>query len=184
MATDSTYRNANLKPKRARKRPIEILPHPRRKDDIPRMRQARRHIRHNRDEHMLLLRELARIQLKTCTKDREFAHGQPSLPGFAYWKRQELHNRSIKSDCRLADGEELVDEAQQHDKHEADCPRADRASRRGSVVLVAHDSPHFGVGRVVGEKADLRLDVGDELCMYIGVIEKISVIDKGLKADN
>lgn len=133
---------------------------------------------------MFLLCELARIQLKTCTKDREFAHGQPSLPGFAYWKRQELHNRSIKSDCRLADGEELVDEAQQHDKHEADCPRADRASRGGSVVLVAHDSPHFGVGRVVGEKADLRLDVGDELCVCIGVVEKIRVIDKGLKADD
>lgn len=133
---------------------------------------------------MFLLRELARIQLKTRTKEHEFAHGQPSLPGFAYWKRQELHNRSIKSDCRLADGEELIDEAQQHDKHEADCPRADRASRGRSVVLVAHDSPHFCIGRVVGEEADLRLDVGDELCVSIGIVEKIRVTDKGLKADN
>jgi hypothetical protein len=148
------------------------------------MRQRRCHIRHDRDQHVFLLIELARVQSESLTENGKLANGHPFLPRFTQWEREKLHSCTFNSDRRLTDREELIYETQQHNEQQANSPSANCAGWTGDIVLVADNSADFCIGRVLRQERDLNLDVGNSIDVCTGVLEKISVVDESLQADD
>lgn len=111
---------------------------------------------------MLLFVKLARVQLQRGPEEGKLSHGQPFLPGFANGERQQLDDGGVQANGGLAEGEELVDEAEYDDKSQTDGPGPDGSGRRFGVILVAHNGADLGVGRVDAEEGRLDLDVVDE----------------------
>jgi hypothetical protein len=133
---------------------------------------------------VFLLIELARVQLKGLAENGKRADGQPFLPRFTQRERKELHNCTFDSNRRLTNREELIDKAQQHNEQQANGPSANGTGWAGDIVLVADNSADFCIGRVLCQERDLNLDVGNQIGVCIGVLEKISVVDEILQADD
>ena len=108
---------------------------------------------------MLLLRELARINLDPLSKTAKLANRHPFLPSSAKREGEQLDNRRFKTNRRLSYGEELVNRTLDNDEEETDCPRADCACWCGGIVFVAYYCTDFCVGGVDREEGNFGLDV-------------------------
>lgn len=95
---------------------------------------------------MFLLVKATWVQHVCRAKQGKLPSGQPLLPGLSKRVRKKLDNRGLKLDKRLANREELIDEALYDDKEEANDPGPYRAGGCRWVVLVADDGANFGVG--------------------------------------
>lgn len=75
------------------------------------MRQSRRNIRHDRNQHVLLLIKPPRVKSMRRTKRRKLPSRHPFLPRLSQREREKLDDWSLKPNRWLADREELVDKA-------------------------------------------------------------------------
>jgi hypothetical protein len=107
--------------------------------------RRRRRGHHERNEHVLLFIERARIQRHLPLPQTETLIRHPTLPGFAQRVRQQLGHIGADRDGRLPDAEQLVDEGEEDSEGDADGPRANGGAGEGGVVFVVDDGADFGV---------------------------------------
>lgn len=149
-------------------------------DDVVRVRGIVGDVCHDGDEHVLLLGERPRVKSMAGAKEGDAVVGEPVLAGLSNRVCEQLRDVCENTNGRLANVEELVNEAEDDGEEYANGPAADGGARDGSIVLVADDGANFGVRAVVGDEGGLKLHLLDEVVVLLRVGEDGVVVKEGL----
>lgn len=145
-------------------------------DNVVSVRRALRDTSHERDEHVFLLVERARVEAMPSPKERDTHVRQRLFPQLSQRVCKQLWDIGRDADGGLTDAEEAIDEGDGAGEEDAQDPGSDGGAGHCRVVFVVDDAADFCVGRVCDDEGGLDLHLGDLLLVFFGLV-KDAIVD-------